>query len=311
MTQIYTFDTDEELYAFVNAKVGRCVVNYDIERKNEERRGEGDGCEFAEDAPEPPLESDREGEEGGRKRLKASGTPPPDDKLPHVLERGKTVSAQRFQPIQQMQALYSQKGDPCRFRGFRVFKLNVGHLSYGPYFYPAPIDDPHMDPADEIVFNIDSIAPNSEWFLDLSDRHQIHSDSTLEKSILRSTAPVVKEILQREFACLHYDPAGEKFLSKPSIDGVSAVQTNKLEELRNRMITIRGDGILSSALPESQNEAFGDVVLSDEDEEIEDAYGGFNDFVVEFAVVLELVDPVGLFARLAGLVKHQQMGHVE
>ncbi|KAJ3214794.1 hypothetical protein HDU81_001627, partial [Chytriomyces hyalinus] len=92
----------------------------------------------------------------------------------------------------------------------------MDHLSYGPYFYPAPIDDPHVDPTDDIIFNIDSTSADFAWLINVPDRHRIYSDSALKKYILRSTAPVLKEILESEFACLHYDPV-RKFLSKPPI----------------------------------------------------------------------------------------------
>ncbi|KAI8829523.1 hypothetical protein BJ741DRAFT_622625 [Chytriomyces cf. hyalinus JEL632] len=157
------------------------------------------------------------------KRFKTSLTHP--DALPYVLERGESVHLQGntcqhkiYNKFNKCKACIrkSGRGDLCRFRGIRVFKQDGEHLSYGPYFYPAPIDDPHMDPTDDTIFDIDK-EPDSDVLIKVPNRHRIHSDSNLEKYILRSTAPVLKEILESEFACLNYDPIGRKFLSKPRI----------------------------------------------------------------------------------------------
>ncbi|KAJ3240705.1 hypothetical protein HDU81_002896 [Chytriomyces hyalinus] len=155
------------------------------------------------------------------KRFKASLTHP--DAVPSVIERGESTHIQgstcqhkTYNKFNKCKACIrkSGRGDVCRFRGVRVFKQDAtDQLIYGPYYYPTPIDDPHMDPTDNVIFDIDA-EPDSDVLIKVPHRHRIHSGSNLEKYILRSTAPVLKEILESEFACLNYDPVGRKFLFK-------------------------------------------------------------------------------------------------
>ncbi|KAJ3266408.1 hypothetical protein HDU77_001019 [Chytriomyces hyalinus] len=256
MPELVAFDSDSDLEKFLSTTTKRCTVSYTTndEQPNHfssnasgtrwqqsstilsqfsdsipargssnkrdsqaERLGEKEGNALRNERGSIESESDP-----NAKRFKTSLIHP--DALPYVLERGESVHLQgntcqhkTYNKFNKCKACIRKngKGDFCRFRGIRVFKKDAEHLSYGPYFYPAPIDDP-MHPTDDIIFDIDN-EPDSDVLIKVPSRHRIYSDSNLEKYILRSTAPVLKEILESEFACLNYDPVGRTFLSKPRI----------------------------------------------------------------------------------------------
>ncbi|KAI8841032.1 hypothetical protein BJ741DRAFT_595089 [Chytriomyces cf. hyalinus JEL632] len=142
--------------------------------------------------------------------------------LPQVLERSDSHHLQMggclmraYKDFNKCKACIRKagKGDVCRFRGFRVFKQTADGLSYGPSFYPAPIDAASLNTARSIHIDLDSES-NSDVLIKVEDRHEIISSSHHEKYILRSTAPVLKTILDFEFDCLNYDPIGKKFTSQ-------------------------------------------------------------------------------------------------
>ncbi|KAJ3239618.1 hypothetical protein HDU81_005599 [Chytriomyces hyalinus] len=156
------------------------------------------------------------------KKVKKTAPDHVECSLPQVLERSDSHHLQMggcamkaYNSFNKCKACIRKagKGDVCRFRGLRVFKQTQQGLSYGPYFYRAPIDALSLNTAKSIQVDFDTES-NSDVLIKVEDRHEIHSTSQHEMYILRSTAPVLKTILDYEFGCLNYDPVSKKFTSQ-------------------------------------------------------------------------------------------------